>query len=281
MLTNYFFVEVLRGLQDRMAESEYDLLVFSARTMKEMDAQLDRALQRGLSAGVLVFSTPITEARAKQLLQCDQSVVLVDSASPGFESISADNELGGMIAVRHLIECGARRIALIMGAAESIPAAQRHQGYLGALAEAGIVPDVSLVIEMSDELHHGYTEAAGYEAMKRLLAQGEPPDAVFATSDVQAVGSLQALAEAGIRVPEQIRVVGFDDIMLSRHIGLTTIRQPMYQMGALAADRLIHQIDSARGEPGCTVLSPRLMVRHTTDRSVPAGLAVAWQAEDP
>ncbi len=264
MLTNLFFVDVLRGLQDRMAESEFDLLVFSARTLDEVDVQLDRALARGRAAGVLVFSTPLADARARRLGHTSQPVVLVDSVHPDFDSVSTDNVEGGRLAARHLLETGARRLALLMAHPDSIPASDRKQGFTEVLDTAGLDADSLRIVHASDPLHHGYSEAAGYDAMKRLLHAGDRPDAVFATSDVQALGALEALATAGLGVPDDMRLMGFDDIMLSRHVGLTTVRQPMYELGRLAAERLVTRIDDPDREPAHTVLSPRLVVRGTT-----------------
>jgi LacI family transcriptional regulator len=265
MLTNYFFIEVLRGVQDRMAESDFDLLVFSARTLDEVGDQLDRALAKGRSAGVLLFSSPLDPERTRQIIASGQPVTLVDETHEAFDAVSTDNLLGGQLAVRHLLDRGARRIALIMARPESIPAADRHEGYRIALGEHGIDCDPALVVVSEDGLYHGYSEAAGYEAMQRLLRSGGPaPDAVFATSDVQALGAMRALQEAGIRVPEDMLVVGFDDIMISRHLGLSTVRQPMYEMGRLGADKLFARIENPGHEVSHTILAPRLVVRRSS-----------------
>jgi LacI family transcriptional regulator, galactose operon repressor len=270
MLTNYFFVEILSGLQDRMAESEFDLLVFSARTMQDVDVQMDRALQPGRSAGVLVFSSPMNDERVAKLLGSGQRVVLVDCFHEDLDGVATNNEHGGYLATEHLIECGSSRIALIMASQGSVPASDRRRGYERALAPEGYVP---MILESDDPLHDGYTEQAGHAAMQKLLALDERPDGVFATSDVQAVGAMSAIREAGLSVPEDIRVVGFDDIVLSRHIGLTTIRQPMHEMGTIAADRLISRIERPTDTQAQTVLSPRLVVRETTQSAASVEVA--------
>lgn len=268
MLTNLFFVEVLRGLQDRMAESEFDLLVFSARTLDEVDVQLDRALARGRSAGVLVFSSPMDDVRARRLTRSNQPVVLVDSVHDAFDTVSTDNVEGGRLAAGHLVETGAERIALVMAHPDSVPAADRRRGFQEVLEAAGHAGLASRTVHATDELHHGYSEQAGFEAMRRLLDLGEVPDAVFATSDVQALGALEALSMSGLRIPTDVRLMGFDDIMLSRHVGLTTVRQPMYELGRQAAERLVTRIDDPTREPVHTVLKPHLVVRGTTVESL-------------
>lgn len=261
MVTNYFFMEVLRGLQDRLAQSEFDLLVYSARTMEEVATQLDRALHRGRSAGVLLFSTPLTEPQLARMRRFGQPVVLVDCSHPEFDSVSIDNEKGGYIAVRHLLDQGRTRIGLIMGHPNSVPAFDRHRGYLRALEEAGVTAAGEYVVASEDAESHGYTEAFGREAMFRLLELDPAPDAVFATSDVQAFGALSALRDAHVRVPRDVAVIGFDDIRISKHIGLTTLRQPMYDLGRLAAEKLLSRIADPDRVPAHTVFSPHLVAR--------------------
>ncbi len=271
MLTNYFFVEILRGLQDTLARTEYDLLVFSARTLDEVDGQMDRALQRGQAAGIFVFSSPMTGERVTKLSAFNEALVLVDCFHPGLDSVTTNNLEGGEVATRHLLETGCERLALIMANPESVPARDRRDGFERALASAGREFDPSHVVTSTDEDHHGYNEQSGYDAMRKLLAGKVCPDGVVATSDVQAIGALRAIREAGLSAPEDIRVVGYDDILIARHVGLTTIRQPMYEMGVMAAERLLSQIEVPTQTRAQTVLSPCLVVRRTTSNDVGSG----------
>lgn len=264
MLANHFYLEVLRGLQDQLAESDFDLLVFSARQIEEVDAQLERALHRGRSAGVLLFSTPLTPDRTQRLLDSGQPVVLVDSFDSQFDSVSIDNEQGGYLATHALIERGFRRIGLLMAHADSVPASMRRAGYEKALREAGLSVDERLVATSGDEREHGFTEEAGYQGMTTLLGRHPRPDAVFVTSDVQALGALQAAREAGLRVPEDVALVGFDDVAVSRHVGLSTLRQPMYEMGKLAVDKLLLRIQHPEHPTSHTVFAPRFVDRRTS-----------------
>ncbi len=264
-LTNYFFVEVLRGLQDRLAQSDFDLLVYSSTTVEDVDAQLDRALQRGRAAGVLLFSTPLTDERVRRLKQSRQSVVLVDSFHPEFDSVSINNELGGYLATRHFIEQGHTRIGLIMGNPVSVPAAERRKGYERALREAGLPVDQALVVASTDVEEHGYTEEVGYAAMQQLLQRRPRPAAVFAASDIQALGALRALSEAGLHAPDDVAVIGFDDIKISEYVGLSTLRQPMRQLGKLAVEKFLHRLQHPDHPISHTVFSPSLVLRQTSD----------------
>ncbi|MDX1740799.1 MAG: substrate-binding domain-containing protein, partial [Rhodothermales bacterium] len=132
------------------------------------------------------------------------------------------------------------------------------------LEEAGIDAFDRYVIASEDEQSHGYSEAFGREAMSRLLELEPRPDAVFATSDVQAFGALSALRDAHVRVPDEMAVVGYDDIRISKHIGLTTLRQPMYELGRLAAEKLLARIADPDRVSSHTVFAPHLVARAST-----------------
>lgn len=265
MITNYFFTEVLRGVQDRMAETEFDLLVFSARTLDEVEIQLDRALHRGRSAGVLLFSTPLMNGMVDRLTESGQPVVLVDSFHPSFDSISTDNRRGGEMAAEHLIEIGCRTPAMIMASPDSRPAADRKEGFLSVLREAGIPAEDKFIVSSSEGLNHGYTEKSGYEAAKSLIGTGLTPDGLFVTSDIQALGVMEALREMDIDIPGDIRIVAFDDIVVSKYLGLSTLRQPMYEMGSTAVRKLMDRLATPDRPVSHTVFSPHLMVRHTSE----------------
>jgi len=267
MMTNLFFAEVLRGLQDRLVESDYQLIVHSARTLDEVDSQLERALNRGQSDGVLLFSTPIENGRAKQLAKSGRPVVLVDAFHPELDSVTTDNRLGGEMATQHLIDLGCKRIALVMANPKSRPSVDRRDGYLKAMESAGLETPSEIIISSKDPLHHGYSEPAGRQAMETLLGRGEEFDGVFATSDVQALGVIRAMKDAGLRVPEDIRVIGFDDIVVSRYVGLSTLQQPRYEIGSTAIDKLMARIDQPTRPVSDTLFAPHLIERHTTGRS--------------
>ena len=270
MMTSAFFMEVLRGVQDRLEASDYDLLVYASRSLSSMEAQIARAVQRGRSDGVLLVSTALTEARAGLLAASARPVVLVDCHHPDFDSVFIDNRRGGVIATEHLIERGHERIALIMPVESSGPACQRRAGYEDALAAAGRPVDPELVVVADwDHGHHGYTRFAGYRAMQELLARfegraSERPTAVFAAADVMAFGALRAAGEAGLRSPRDLDVVGFDDVESSAYAGLTTLRQPMAEMGQLAAEKLVRRLGTPGAAAQHTVFAPELIVRQTT-----------------
>ena len=263
VLANYFYMEIIRGMQDAVAESEYDLLVYAAPKPELVGGQLDRAAQKGRSEGLLIVSTPLTENWAKRLKSAKRPVVLVDALHPDFDSISVDNRKGGYMATRHLIEQGFERIAHITISPEPPPAAERRRGYEEALKEAGRKIERSQIVA-SEKKPFGFVEESGYEAMLTLLSRKPRPDAVFVASDIQSLGALRALREKGLRAPEDIALVGFDDIQVSQYIGLSTLRQPTYEMGKLAVQKLLQRIKQAEHPTTNTVFSPSLVVRATS-----------------
>lgn len=270
MMTSFFFMEVLRGVQDRLDESAYDLLVYTSRTMDGVDTQLTRAVQRGRSDGLLLVSTPMTASRARRLTASRRPVVLVDSHHEGLDSVTVDNRRGGMEAVRHLVERGHERIGLVLPVPGSAPAVARRAGYVDAHVEADLPVDSALCVEADwDHGDHGYTRFAGYRGMQMLLERfsGDPaarPTAVFVAADVMAHGALRAAREAGLSVPGDLDIVGFDDIDSSAYVGLTTLRQPMYEMGKLAIEKLLRRLSAPDTPPSHTVFAPQLVVRETT-----------------
>jgi LacI family transcriptional regulator len=263
MLTSYFFMEVIRGVRTQLAQRGYDLLVFASRSPEQVDGQLGRALQKGRADGVLLCSTPLTPPRVASLKAAGGPVVLADTAHPAFDSVAVNNREGGHTATKHLLDLGYARVALIAPNAVSVPGAERRAGYEAALRDAGRPLDARYVVASEDDELHGYTPEAGYAAMQELLARPRRPDAVFAASDTQALGALRAAREAGLRVPDDVALVGFDDIQASAYVGLSTLSQPMYEMGKVAADKLLQRIEAPDRPVSHTTFSARLIVRET------------------
>jgi len=264
--TNYFFQQVLQGIQDRAGESGFDLILYGVNHPEQVQHYLHRSLQRGRVDGVMFFSMRIPESYAEKFRQMDLPLVLVDSSHPDFDSISVENRDGAFVAVRHLIRLGHRCVAMINASMETLPARERYQGYVNALEEHGIELSPDRVFTSDACWQDGFTREAGREGMRRLLARrgaGDPITAVLVASDIQAMGALEVAREAHLGIPEDIAVVGFDDIELAQYLQLTTMRQPMYEMGVLAMERLVSRIRTPHAEPTLTTFVPELVVRGT------------------
>jgi LacI family transcriptional regulator len=169
--------------------------------------------------------------------------------------IDVDNQTAAAEAVAHLLRLGRRRVATISGPQNMIAGADRLTGYLNGLRERGMTTDPALITEGD------FTEAGGYMAMQRLLPR--KPDAVFVASDAMAVGALRAIREADLRVPEDIAVVGFDDMPFATRSNppLTTVRQPVLRTGSVAAETLIDLIDHPDSPTRRIVLPTEFVVR--------------------
>jgi LacI family transcriptional regulator len=188
-------------------------------------------------------------------------VVGVDLALAGERAsyVASDNLGGARLAVRHLHGLGHRRIATIVGLAHTKPAADRLLGYRAELQELGLTP-----LPGYEAAGDFYMES-GEAAMRELLALPEPPTAVFAASDMMAVGAIRAIEDAGLRCPDDVAVVGFDDIQLAELVSpaLTTIRQDKRALGAAAARSLVELIDGTEGALHVSVLPVELVVRES------------------
>lgn len=274
VVANYFYMEIIRGMQDALAKSDYDLIVYVAPKPEAAGSQLDRAMQKGRSEGLLLLSTPISETRVKRLRAMRRPVVVVDALHPDFDSISIDNRKGGFMATKHLIDAGYDRVAHITINPEAPPAADRRRGYEEALRSAGKAVEKDY-IAASGKQPFGFVEESGYEAMLELLKCKPRPDAVFVASDIQALGALRALKENGLTAPDDIAVIGFDDIQISEHIGLTTLRQPIYEMGTLAVEKLLHRIRHPEHPTTNTVFSPSFVGRSTCGSSLAQSAAAS------
>ncbi|MCL4538205.1 MAG: LacI family transcriptional regulator [Bacteroidetes bacterium] len=262
--TNYFFIEVLQGVQDRISQLGYDLVLYGVNNVDQVETYVSRALQRGKVDGILFFSMKLPEKIVPRLRDARLPMVLVDTVSPDFDSISVANVEGAYTATSHLLELGHQSVGMVNAQLVSTPALERLQGYRHALESHGIIFSENLVKTGSNSKQDGFNREAGYEAMEEFLKlDSNMPRAFFVSSDIQAMGAIAALTERGLRVPEDVAIVGFDDIELAKHMKLTTMRQPMYQMGVLAIERLVARMSNPEMEILHTTFSPTLVVRET------------------
>jgi DNA-binding LacI/PurR family transcriptional regulator len=256
-------IERVRGVLERLgrgARREYDLMLFDVEAPGLR--RFEHMLARDRVAGVLIISLPVSDAEVAALARDELPAVLVDTAHPQLPRVVIDNIHGGELAARHLLERGHTRIGFI-GDHPTSPygftsSEDRRRGFRGALLRAGVAPDHRL--ERVGPHGREYAETATAE----LLALPEPPTAIFASSDLQAIGVLKAAEHRGVRVPEDLAVIGFDDVDLAEIVGLTTIRQPLREGGALAADLLLAAIENGPRAPTETVQTLAVVERRTT-----------------
>lgn len=264
--TNYFFIEVLQGVQDKAAELGFDLILYGVNNPSQAEYYLRRSLHGGRVDGVMFFSMQFPESFVPKFQQMKLPVVIVDSYHEKFDSMLVKNHEGAMQATRHLISLGHRNIGMINASLDTRPAKERLSGYKKALEEAQIPFDMERVVITSNGKQDGFNREAGYESMKEIIRRSighNHISAVFIASDVQAIGALQAARELGVRVPEDIAIVGFDDIELAQHAQLTTVRQPMHEMGTIALQMLVDRTKNPDAAPKLSTFLPELVIRQT------------------
>ncbi|MDZ7359969.1 MAG: LacI family transcriptional regulator [candidate division KSB1 bacterium] len=268
--TGHFYGELLKGIQQAIARHKYDLILYSIEDFQDKDFYLKRALQQRRVDGVVLVSLPLSEAQAKEFKRRKLPLVLVDASHPDFDSIVVNNQTGAYAAVRHLIGLGHTCLAMITGHRESAPAQHRYLGFQTALAEAGLEVADDLLMSSDNlqseavKINDGFNKETGYWAMRQLLARnGKRPTGVFIASDIQALGAMKAVRESGLRIPEDIAIVGFDDIELAEYAGLTTVRQPMFEMGRLAVERLMTLIAHPKTPRAHRHIETELVIRES------------------
>ena len=255
-------IERLRGISDVLAAAGYQLVLFDVERPGQ-DTVSFRTLPGGLD-GLLSISLCPPEADLARFEAASMPVVLVDHPDQRLPRVYTDDVAGGRLATAHLLALGHRRIAFI-GDVERNPhgftsSAMRRSGYEQALAAAGCAVEPELVRRAA----HGREPAAALTRV--MLGLYRPPTAIFAASDTQAMGVLEAAQALGVTVPAGLSVVGYDDIELARYAGLTTVAQPLEESGACGAQMLLAALAGAA--TGGQQLSVELIVRSTT---APAG----------
>ncbi|NUM48241.1 MAG: LacI family DNA-binding transcriptional regulator [Anaerolineales bacterium] len=254
------FVERLRGIHDELSGNDYDLVLYSVDTPEQRDHHLARLAHPSRADGLILVSLPPNDQQAQRFLDTKMPVVLVDAYHPDLSHVIVDDVEGGYIATQYLIGLGHRKIAYLSDFLDTPfhPSMKhRYEGYRKALAEAQI--------EFRPEYHlctaHGRDTAR--EVTRGLLTQADPPTAIFAASDTQAVGAMDASFSLGIHIPNELSVVGYDDIRDAEYVRLTTIKQPLYESGAIGAQMLLSILASDELSPQQRKMSIELIERNT------------------
>ncbi len=261
IFTDPYFPLLLQGVSAVCNTREYSVMLWLAEPEYER-RMISRILHNGLVDGVVIASIPINDPMIQSLIESKMPFVLVGRhPTVDVNYLDVDNLKAGQKATKHLINLGYKRIATITGLQNQVSGYDRYQGYLNALQESGIPIKPELIVEGN------YTEDGGYAAMQKLIKY--KPDAVFAASDMMAFGAMQALKEANLKIPDDVALVGFDDLPASAKTvpPLTTIRQSVFQMGSKAAEFLINLIDNGTNSTHEVILGTELIVRESCGAS--------------
>src|SRR6266849_4481591 len=260
--TRPFFMEVLRGVEAVSARLGRELVLYNVETDAQRDHYFSELPMLRKVDGLLIVSLTPDDSVSCRFRDAELPLVLIDAYSPMFTSLVVNNVEGAYQAVKYLIEQGHRCIGFINGVIEgNIKFNQANDRLIGlhrAFGEAGLPfePKLALTSEWS--------RIGGKQAALQLLSQPKRPTALFAASDMQAVGVLGAAKELGIAVPDQLSVIGFDGIEVSELLELSTVQQPLQEMGEVGAAALVELIDNPAQPPELIRFDTRLIERHTT-----------------
>ena len=258
-LRNPFFGEVVDGIEAEAAEHGFRVLILNGHrdAQRELNA-VETFLQLRVEGMALVGARLGDEDLARIGTASPCVMVASGTANPGIDTVATDGRRGAELAVEHLAALGHTRIVHMDGGA-NVSAAERRSGYKSGMQTAGIG-------HLIDVRPAGDDEADALAVIDALLAEDEPPTAIFAFNDLLAAGALNRLDDAGMAVPRDVSLVGFDNTFIAalRHLSLTTINQPTLAMGRLVVDTLLQRLSDGSGEPVRHTLQPELVVRSTT-----------------
>ncbi|QTN00974.1 substrate-binding domain-containing protein [Sediminibacillus dalangtanensis] len=259
-ISNPFYSEIINGIENTAIELDYNILLCETDTNAERENIYFDLVRKKMADGIISMDpavntdTLIRLAENHAIIQCSEYAV--DSGIP---YVTIDNAEAAYRAVKYLIKIGHQQIALINSDKKYLYARQRQLGYQKALEESNMELEDSLIVHTQ-----GLDFSYGQQAMKKIFMQKERPTAVFAVSDMLAIGALKEIHNQGLKVPEDIAIIGFDKIAFSNmtHPTLTTISQPMYEMGEAAADMLVKKIQGEEVES--LILDHELVIREST-----------------
>ena len=264
-LTRPQAAERLRGVDSVLTDSEFDLVIYNVETVQKRDHYLGTLAQSHRTDGLLVMSLPPPDGAIESLGRSPVPVVFIDVHTPaiaGMPRVVGDDAAGGALAARHLLDLGHTAIGFV-GDAVADPfgftsSRDREAGLTNELARAGI----SIPPEWVGHGAHGRYEAR--DLARRMLTGDRPPTAILTASDTQALGVIAAARDLGLRVPDDLSVVGYDDIEAADYVGLTTVRQRLIESGRRGAEVLLAEIEARSERPPVAHLTPELVVRATT-----------------
>jgi LacI family transcriptional regulator len=263
-LDNGYIGEIARGIDEELTKAHYDLMLYTTHRQSGKETAYVNTITSGLTAGLILVVPLVSTSYLDALHERKFPIVLIDQIDTTGKSstVDATNWQGSYEATNYLIELGHRRIGIITGLMDIRSAVDRLDGYKAALQDNGLAIDDSLIVAGD------FWQFRGYHAAKELLELSQRPTAILASNDLTAFGAMEAIRDYGLEIPNDISVIGFDDIPQARivHPKLTTVRQPLDQMGRLAVKLLLERIKDPTLPPKHITLSTHLVVRESCQR---------------
>ncbi|KIL52873.1 LacI family DNA-binding transcriptional regulator [Jeotgalibacillus campisalis] len=258
-LSGSFYAPIIKGIEETLHSYGYGLIACS--TAGENLGTAERFLRERRVDGVIVFSADIKNETLFDVCRAHFPLVVLDReiSHANLYSVTVDNLQGGVLAAEHLINHGHTSIGYISGPSNNWDSQLRSKGFTECLSQNG------LSVPSKWHIKGDYSQRGGYQAARLLLQQEQLPSGLFVSNDQMAIGVLEAFAEAGVSVPDQVSLIGFDDIELARYIrpSLTTVKQPKYEMGATAAHQIIQHLQGSPSKEH-TMLTTEVIQRQST-----------------
>lgn len=263
--TTPFFNEVLKGVKDEIKSMDLDIILYNTGS-KDPEIAVKNFFDRGTADAIILLSIDISPDVHEILQSTKIPIVLVNSSHPSYNYFMLNDYQGGYMAGEHLVKKGFERIGLITTPVKTRISEEREKGFKDALKNFKMKIDKDLFVAGDTTKHGGFTEEAGFEAIQKYHQMGKFPDAVFCLNDTQALGALHALTRLGMEVPNDIALMGYDNIKLSKYLDLTTIDQKMHTIGVQATNRLAEIIKNTNDNLYQTTINPVLVERGSTKK---------------
>lgn len=261
--TTPYFNEVLKGVKDEIKKLDLDIIMYNTGSKKPAEA-VQNFFDRGTADAVILLSIDVSDT-VDQLIQATRTpAVLVNSVHPSYDYFMVNDYKGGYMAGEHLVKQGFQKLGMITSVVDSKASHDRIRGFKDALKNYKMTINEDLFVSGDTTKHGGFTEESGFEAIYKYDKLGEFPDAIFCSNDTQAVGAIYALSKLGLEVPEDVAIMGYDNIKLSKYLDLTTIDQKMYSIGVQATKRLAKIITDPDEEIHQKTFDPVLVERGST-----------------
>ena len=263
--TTPFFNEVLKGVKDELKKMDLDVILYNTGSKDPAEAVVN-FFDRGTADALILLSIEVNETIHKHLQATQIPVVLVNTSHPSYNYFMVNDYQGGYMAGEHLVKKGFQNIGMISTPVKTPSSSERERGFKDALKNYKMKIDKNMFVSGDTTKHAGFTEECGFEAIYKYDAMGKFPEAVFCTNDTQALGAFHALSKLGMRVPDDIAMMGFDNIKLSKYLDLTTVDRQMHTIGVQATSRLSAIIKNPDDKLFQTTINPILVERGSTKK---------------
>ena len=263
IISNHFFMEVLGAIQDKLTAENFELNIVHITSDEDPFKQVEYQIKRQWADGYLFVSLHFDKSKWEVFKKFNVPISVIDESNSIFDTVTVDNVQGSYLATDYFIKKGFRRLAFLSALPGSVPVKERLIGYKQALTDADIQFDEHLIQCGDDISRDGFTEKSGYQAMKKILEIDPLPEACICASDIKAIGALKAMKDAGLQIP----MIGYDNLTIAEYVGLSTVHQPIYKMGAEATERLIKRISCPKEKITTILYEPELVIRNSSEVS--------------